>query len=491
MRAMLVLLLISPSDGLCVQGSPTWIDKSRFTGRSRAIMAKLMPTYFPYGVSSFEKIRREGLYFRDNTRFISELEKVQGAGVLLTRPTRWGKTLLQGTLMVYYDEDTTKRKYDELFRGLHIHNHTTEGRGKYQVLSLNFMNVEGGTPDAREERLWADINFQCTLFAKKYHYEKELVVNKDAMLTLRSLSHAVKARRDSWGWRRGWRLRRPWRTRPPELYIFVDEYDRYIYSLITLALQEPTSRAREDLDRGGPVVTVLDELKSLEAEDLVSCYMIVGLARVQWADKSKANNIKLLSAEKSFGGACGFGLDDIKGGLDYLNLTEDQTLEALKLMNYCFNGYRFPGVGIGADDGLYNAQLCNNFLQALCLQENLRWLDPSDDMHWDKLKTSGDLVAWVNDDQSDPSWKMLELLARSGNAANDLSVLAKGGTLEHSEALLRQRYCVKDLLDPKSPDCVAATRNFMYDIGLATLDADGANIKAPNAVVRELLRRKA
>ena len=80
MRAMLVLLLILPSDGLCVQGSPTWIDKSRFTGRSRAIMAKLMPMDFPYGVSSFEKIRREGLYFRDNTRFISELEKVQGAG---------------------------------------------------------------------------------------------------------------------------------------------------------------------------------------------------------------------------------------------------------------------------------------------------------------------------------------------------------------------------------------------------------------------------
>ena len=204
-------------------------------------------------------------------------------------------------------------------------------------------------------------------------------------------------------------------------------------------LQEPTSRAREDLDSGVPVVTVLDQLKSLEAADLVSRYMIVGFARVQWADASKANNIDLLSAEKSFGGACGLGLDDIKGGLDYLNLTEDQTLEALKLMNYCFNGYRFPGVGIGADDGLYNAQLCNNFLQALCLQENLRWLDPSDDMHWDTLKTSGDLVAWVNDDQSDPSWKMFELLARSGKAANDLSVLAKGGTLEHSEALLRQR----------------------------------------------------
>ena len=79
-------------------------------------------------------------------------------------------------------------------------------------------------------------------------------------------------------------------------------------------LQKPTSRAREDLDSGVPVVTVLDQLKSLEAADLVSRYMIVGFARVQWADASKANDIDLLSAEKSFGGACGLGLDDIKGG---------------------------------------------------------------------------------------------------------------------------------------------------------------------------------
>ena len=278
----------------------------------------------------------------------------------------------------------------------------------------------------------------------------------------------MKARRDSWGWRQGWRRKRPWRTRPPELYIFIDEYDSYIYSLLTRlpALQEPTDTAREDLDSGVPVVTALNQLKSLEAADLVSRFMIIGLARVKWADASKANNIDLLSAETSFGDACGLGLDDIKGGLDYLNLTEAQTLEALKLMKHCFNGYRFPGVGIGADDGLYNAQLCNRFLKALCVEENLRWLDPSDDEHWAKLTDSA-LVARMNDDQSDPPWAMLQLLARSGKAAADLLVLANGGSLEHSEDLLQQRYSIKALLDNSQllerPDAVAATRNFMYD----------------------------
>ena len=31
----------------------------------------------------------------------------------------------------------------------------------------------------------------------------------------------------------------------------------------------------------------------------------------------------------------------------------------------------------------------------------------------------------------------------------------------------------------------------MYDMGLATLDASGTEIRAPNAVVEDLLRRKA
>ena len=153
LRAMLMLLLISPSDGLCVQGRPpTWLGKSRFAGRSSGIVAKPMPSHFPYGSSNFEDIRLSGQFFRDNTRCIAALESLQRAGtVLLTRPTRWGKTLLQRMLMVYYDEHTTQQKYEELFRGLHVYNHTTEGRGKYQVLRLNFASASwGSTPDARE-----------------------------------------------------------------------------------------------------------------------------------------------------------------------------------------------------------------------------------------------------------------------------------------------------------------------------------------------------
>ena len=112
-----------------------------------------------------------------------------------------------------------------------------------------------------------------------------------------------------------------------------------------------------------------------------------------------------------------------------------------------------------------------------------------------KLTDKNALLDRMNDDNCDPSWAMLELLARSGKAAaDDLVVLANNGSLKHSKALLEQRYPIKDLLDNshflEERDAAAATRNFMYDMGLATLDASGTEIKAPNAIVRELLRRK-
>ena len=140
-------------------------------------------------------------------------------------------------------------------------------------------------------------------------------------------------------------------------------------------------------------------------------------------------------------------------------------------MKHCFNGYRFPGVGTDTDDGLYNAQLCVSFLDRLCEEENLRWLDPSDDEHWAKLTDKNALLDRMNDDNCDPSWAMLELLARSGKAAaDDLVVLANNGSLKHSKALLEQRYPIKDLLDNshflEERDAAAATRNFMYDMGL-------------------------
>ncbi len=77
----------------------------------------------PSGVSNFEVIRRDNLYYVDKTRFIPVLE--DGDRYLFYgRLRRFGKSLFISMLEVYYDVKS-KDRFDELFSGLWIHEHPT------------------------------------------------------------------------------------------------------------------------------------------------------------------------------------------------------------------------------------------------------------------------------------------------------------------------------------------------------------------------------
>ena len=68
---------------------------------------------YPIGVQSFQKIREEGYVYVDKTAYIHELVN-RGAFYFLSRPRRFGKSLLISTLEHYF------RGNRELFRGLDI-----------------------------------------------------------------------------------------------------------------------------------------------------------------------------------------------------------------------------------------------------------------------------------------------------------------------------------------------------------------------------------
>ena len=68
---------------------------------------------YPVGIQSFEKIRNEGYYYADKTGLIYTLVKT-GQYYFLSRPRRFGKSLLVSTLEAYF----TGRR--ELFSGLAI-----------------------------------------------------------------------------------------------------------------------------------------------------------------------------------------------------------------------------------------------------------------------------------------------------------------------------------------------------------------------------------
>ena len=59
---------------------------------------------FPYGETNFEKIRSEGYFYVDKTRYIELLENLQASHVVMLRSRRFGKTLFANMLGYYYDQ---------------------------------------------------------------------------------------------------------------------------------------------------------------------------------------------------------------------------------------------------------------------------------------------------------------------------------------------------------------------------------------------------
>ena len=67
----------------------------------------------PIGIQTFEKIRREGCLYVDKTKFVWDLVST-GVPYFLSRPRRFGKSLLLSTFEAYFEGKK------ELFEGLAI-----------------------------------------------------------------------------------------------------------------------------------------------------------------------------------------------------------------------------------------------------------------------------------------------------------------------------------------------------------------------------------
>ena len=72
-----------------------------------------MKKLYPIGIQSFEKLRKENYLYIDKTSFVYELVK-SGSYYFLSRPRRFGKSLLLSTFEAYFQGKK------ELFQGLAV-----------------------------------------------------------------------------------------------------------------------------------------------------------------------------------------------------------------------------------------------------------------------------------------------------------------------------------------------------------------------------------
>ena len=158
---------------------------------------------YPIGIQSFEKIRQNGYVYVDKTDLIYKL--VQGSVYFLSRPRRFGKSLLVDTLRCYFEGRR------DLFEGLKIMELEKEWT-KYPVISFDFNGLIKGEGDSLRNYLFSQVEEA----EKEYNIIPENT--NDLGLRFRRLIPAIHAKTGR------------------QVVVLIDEYDKPLLDLLETGL---------------------------------------------------------------------------------------------------------------------------------------------------------------------------------------------------------------------------------------------------------------
>ena len=129
------------------------------------VESQAMGKLYPVGIQNFEKIRRNGYCYIDKTALVYQLAKT-GSYYFLSRPRRFGKSLLISTLEAYFQGKK------ELFEGLAIQA-LEKDWNRYPVLHLDLNTEKYDTLEALERKLDLALSEWESLYGSNPH-EKSL-----------------------------------------------------------------------------------------------------------------------------------------------------------------------------------------------------------------------------------------------------------------------------------------------------------------------------
>ena len=122
---------------------------------------------YPIGIQNFEKLRGDGYVYVDKTSQMYQMVKT-GSYYFLSRPRRFGKSLLLSTLKAYFEGKK------ELFAGLAVERLEKEWNRYFRKV----------LPDAGIRNLgkFADVRFvQGIIHFFQFHKSKAYINNRDIM----------------------------------------------------------------------------------------------------------------------------------------------------------------------------------------------------------------------------------------------------------------------------------------------------------------------
>ncbi len=270
-----------------------------YDGRVMNTEQTLSRRRLPIGIQTFRNFREDGCYYVDKTPLIRQMID-QGDYYFLSRPRRFGKSLLLDTLHELFEGN------EELFRGLDIHDHWDwSPQQKHPVVRISFGGMYN-SPEALEK----NVHTQLTLIEEGAGLDPAPPDMKgpDRLLWLIAQLH---------------------RTTQNPVVILVDEYDKPILDV----LDDPDmARANRDYLRGFYGI-IKDSARHIRFVFItgVSMFSNVNLF-------SGLNNLKNISLDPGYSTLCGYTDHD----LDTVFAPELPGLDRDEIRRW-YNGYSWLG----------------------------------------------------------------------------------------------------------------------------------------------------
>lgn len=268
---------------------------------------------YPIGDSSFSYIRRNGFFYVDKSAYVYRMA-TEGKYYFLSRPRRFGKSLLLSTIEAYF------RGERELFEGLAIEALESEWK-KYPVLHLDLSLGNMSRPESLNQYL----EHRLAQWEDEYG-----IGRKESSYAIR-FSNIIRKAYDSTGM---------------GVVVLIDEYDNPLFSTYEEAEANDEMRA---ILKG-----IYSVLKS-EAAYLRFCFL-TGVTRFsRMSIFSGLNNLYDITFVPSYSGICGitqqelelYCSDGIATVAQRRNISEN---EAKELLKEYYDGYHFGDLSVD----LYN-----------------------------------------------------------------------------------------------------------------------------------------
>ncbi|MDR3292412.1 MAG: ATP-binding protein [Methanobrevibacter sp.] len=264
--------------------------------------------YLPLGIDTFEEIIEDNYIYVDKTKEIEELIKSKKKYYFLSRPRRFGKTLLLSTLKALFNGEK------ELFKGLYIYD-LRDWNEKYPIIHIDMSTMANNS----SEELKKSLTDTLDIIAE----EKGINIDKNLLLE-NKFSQLIKLIYKDTG---------------KKIVILIDEYDKPILDNIdNLNLANMNRKILKSF------YTILKSLGRY-----IQLVFLTGVSKFsQTSIFSGPNVLKDLTFNENYSKICGYSQDELLNYFDeYIDsfaknakMTKDNLLKKIK--SY-YDGYSWDG----------------------------------------------------------------------------------------------------------------------------------------------------